>query len=81
VDLETLVTEVVEQGLSAAPADEINMHEKIVNRVERELIVQVMQSCNNVQTKAATRLGINRNTLRSKLQQYNLEDKDDAKTE
>ena len=46
----------------------------IVNRVERELIVQVMESCGGVQTKAATRLGINRNTLRSKLQQYNLEE-------
>jgi transcriptional regulator with PAS, ATPase and Fis domain len=79
VDLETLVTEVVEQGLSAAQADEIDMHDKIVNRVERELIVQVMQACNNVQTKAATRLGINRNTLRSKLQQYNLEETDEQK--
>jgi DNA-binding protein Fis len=74
VDLESLVFEVVQQGLVAAPADETNQHEKIVNRVERELIVQVMQSCNGVQTKAATRLGINRNTLRSKLQQYNLEE-------
>jgi DNA-binding NtrC family response regulator len=73
VDLESLIEEVVQQGLHASAADEIDMHEKIVNRVERELIVQVMQACNNVQTKAATRLGINRNTLRSKLQQYNLE--------
>src|SRR4051794_27274474 len=73
VDLETLVFEVVQQGLQTAASDETEMHEKIVNRVERELIVQVMQSCGNVQTKAATRLGINRNTLRSKLQQYNLD--------
>ena len=73
VDLETLVFEVVQQGLQIAPTEETELHEKIVNRVERELIVQVMQSCGNVQTKAATRLGINRNTLRSKLQQYNLE--------
>jgi transcriptional regulator with PAS, ATPase and Fis domain len=81
VDLETLVFEVVQQGLQSAPADETELHEKIVNRVERELIVQVMESCNHVQTKAATRLGINRNTLRSKLQQYNLEsDGEEAKS-
>jgi transcriptional regulator with PAS, ATPase and Fis domain len=73
VDLATLVSEVVEQGLQTASPEETELHEKIVNRVERELIAQVMQSCSNVQTKAATRLGINRNTLRSKLQQYNLE--------
>ena len=74
VDLDTLVFEVVQQGLQAAPTEETELHEKIVNRVERELIVQVMESCGKVQTKAATRLGINRNTLRSKLQQYNLEE-------
>jgi DNA-binding NtrC family response regulator len=77
VDLETLVFEVVQQGISTAAADEINLHEKIVNRVEKELIAQVMQTCNSVQTKAATRLGINRNTLRSKLQEYNLEAKEE----
>jgi len=78
VDLETLVHEVVEQGITAASPEEMNLYGKIVNRVERELIVQVLQSCGGVQTKAATRLGINRNTLRSKLQEYNLEVKEDA---
>ena len=77
VDLETLVHEVVQQGITIAGAEETNLHEKIVNRVERELIVQVMQQSNSVQTKAATRLGINRNTLRSKLQDYNLEAKEE----
>ncbi len=74
VDMDSLVFEVVQQGLTTAPPEESNLHETIVNRVERELIVQVMESCGGVQTKAATRLGINRNTLRSKLQQYNLEE-------
>ncbi|MFO0883118.1 MAG: sigma-54 dependent transcriptional regulator [Pirellulales bacterium] len=77
-DLDTLVYEVVQQGITSAGNDQVNLHEKIVNRVEKELIVQVLQACNNVQTKAATRLGINRNTLRSKLQEYNLEEKDDS---
>jgi transcriptional regulator with PAS, ATPase and Fis domain len=81
VDLESLVFEVVQQGVSTAAGDESDLHGKIVNRVERELIAQVMQSCGNVQTKAATRLGINRNTLRSKLQQYNLESQEEAKAE
>lgn len=76
-DIETLVYDVVQQGISAPSPEggpEIGLHERIVSRVEKELIVQVMQQCNNVQTKAATRLGINRNTLRSKLQEYNLEE-------
>jgi DNA-binding protein Fis len=51
----------------------MNLHSKNVNRVERALIAQVMLSCNNVQTKAATRLGINRNTLHKKLKEYDLE--------
>jgi DNA-binding NtrC family response regulator len=77
VDLDTLVYEVVQQGIHAASPEEMNLYEKIVNRVERELIVQVLQACGGVQTKAATRLGINRNTLRSKLQEYNLEVKEE----
>ena len=40
--------------------------------MERELIAQVM-ACDNVQTKAAAKLGINRNTLHKKLKEYGLE--------
>ncbi len=73
VDLESLTYEVVELGVTSADPDENRLHAKIVNRVERELIAQVMISCNHVQTKAAARLGINRNTLHKKLKEYGLE--------
>jgi DNA-binding NtrC family response regulator len=74
VDLDTLVAEVVQQGLAAAGATAEDLHARIVNRVERELIVQVLAGCNRVQTKAAIRLGINRNTLHKKLKEYEIED-------
>jgi transcriptional regulator with PAS, ATPase and Fis domain len=72
-DLETLTFELVQQGLASAGPQEDNLHAKVVNRVERELIAQVMTSCDSVQTKAATKLGINRNTLHKKLKEYNLD--------
>jgi transcriptional regulator with PAS, ATPase and Fis domain len=72
-DLETLTFELVQQGLSSAGPQEDNLHAKVVNRVERELIAQVMTSCDSVQTKAATKLGINRNTLHKKLKEYGLD--------
>ncbi len=71
-DLETLTYELVQEGLGAAGPQEDSMHTKIVNRVERELIAQVMAACDNVQVKAAARLGINRNTLHKKLKEYGL---------
>jgi transcriptional regulator with PAS, ATPase and Fis domain len=72
-DIETLIYEVVQQGLAESAPDEDSLHNKIVNRVERELIAQVMLACNSVQTKASSKLGINRNTLHKKLKEYNLE--------
>lgn len=72
VGMDALITEVVQQGISGPGNEEGELHTKIVNRVERELIAQVMQACHNVQTKAAAKLGINRNTLRAKLTEYNL---------
>lgn len=73
-DVETLTHELVQQGLADAGAEGGDLHPKIVNGVERELIAQVMLSCNGVQTKAATKLGINRNTLHKKLKEYELGD-------
>ncbi|MEX0939140.1 MAG: sigma-54 dependent transcriptional regulator [Pirellulales bacterium] len=72
-DLESLTYELVQQGLSTAGPQEDSLHTKIVNRVEREVIAQVMAACDNVQIKAAARLGINRNTLHKKLKEYGLD--------
>ena len=65
--------ELVQQGIETAGASAENLYATVVNRVERELIVQVMAACDNVQIKAAERLGINRNTLHKKLKEYGLE--------
>ncbi|MFM8985192.1 MAG: sigma-54 interaction domain-containing protein [Planctomycetia bacterium] len=73
-DLDSLARELVEQGLSTAAADDDALFERIVSRVERELIAQMLAACNGVQLKAAARLGINRNTLRKKLQEHGLDD-------
>jgi DNA-binding NtrC family response regulator len=72
-DLETLASELVQQGVESAGPSAENLHAAIVNRVERELIVQVMAGCDGVRIKAADRLGINRNTLHKKLKEYGLE--------
>jgi DNA-binding NtrC family response regulator len=73
VDLETLASELIQQGVETAGPSAENLYAAIVNRVERELIVQVMAVCEGVQIKAAERLGINRNTLHKKLKEYGLE--------
>ena len=75
-DQVALCTELVRQGISSAGANANDLHDRIVGRVERELIQQVLQSCDRVQIKAAARLGINRNTLHKKLAEYRLDESD-----
>ena len=77
-DVETLTYALVQQGVAGASPSEDNLHAKIVNRVERELIAQVLVSCDNVQIKAAARLGINRNTLHKKVKEYGLDQNGEA---
>jgi DNA-binding NtrC family response regulator len=72
-DIGSLTKELVHQGVVAADAKAKDLHSRIVDRVEKELISQVLEACEFVQTKAATRLGINRNTLHKKMKEYKLD--------
>ena len=69
-----LCRELVSMGMMAAGESDNNLYERIVSMIEKELIAQVLKSCGGVQTRAATRLGINRNTLHKKLSEYRLDD-------
>jgi DNA-binding NtrC family response regulator len=80
-DQASLCTELVRQGISSAGPNADDLHERIVGRVERELIQQVLQTCDRIQIKAAARLGINRNTLHKKLTEYRLDKADTSETE
>jgi DNA-binding NtrC family response regulator len=72
-DFESLICEVVGEGLRTADEDAEDLHCRIVDPIEREVIAQVLAQCEGVQIKAAQRLGINRNTLHKKLKDYGLE--------
>ncbi|RLS48921.1 MAG: sigma-54-dependent Fis family transcriptional regulator [Planctomycetota bacterium] len=64
-DLASLTRQMVRLGIETLP--EGTLHERLVGGLERELIDQVLADCDQVQIKAAHRLGINRNTLHKKL--------------
>lgn len=49
-----------------------NLHAIVMQEVERPLLAYVMQQTGNNQKQAAQWLGINRNTLHKKLEQYGL---------
>jgi DNA-binding NtrC family response regulator len=69
-DLPGLIQQLVRAGIQSNGAEEGKLYERLVGGVERELVEQVMQLSDNVQVKAAARLGINRNTLHKKLTEF-----------
>lgn len=73
LDPESLASELVRQGIETGGPNAENLHAAVVARVERELIAQVMAACDNIQIKAADRLGMSRNTLHKKLKEYGFE--------
>jgi Nif-specific regulatory protein len=71
-DLAALIQQVVHLGIQTLPRGTLD--KGVVEAVERELIEQVVQRCGGVRIKAAEWLGINRNTLHKKLDEYRKQD-------
>lgn len=69
-DVPKLIRSLIRIGVQAPIPADMTLEKYIVGGVERELIEHVMRLCDNVQVKAAARLGINRNTLHKKLDEY-----------
>lgn len=72
-DVENLAQALVRVGIEQAGSAADNLYAQVVSRIEKELLSQVMAECNDVQIKAAARLGINRNTLHKKLHEFGLD--------
>ncbi len=49
-----------------------HLHDLVIRGIEKPLLEMVLKETNGNQTQAAKILGINRNTLRKKMQEYNL---------
>jgi len=49
-----------------------DLYRMVINEVEKPLLESVMKQVRGNQTRAAEMLGLNRSTLRKKLQQHNL---------
>lgn len=48
------------------------IYDMVISHVERAMIVSVLDRTNGNQTQAADMLGVNRNTLRTKLAKYGI---------
>jgi DNA-binding NtrC family response regulator len=68
-DVSGLIQNLVRLGIQSIQEDG-KLYDLLVKGVERELIEQVLEIYKGVQVTAAKRLGINRNTLHKKLEEY-----------
>jgi transcriptional regulator with PAS, ATPase and Fis domain len=73
-DVPSLIRALVRAGMHAPRPEGIKLHKFLVDGLERELIEEVMRESGRTQVKAADRLGINRNTLHKKLEEYKADD-------
>ncbi len=73
-DVESLCRELVARGMTDTESSETGVYDYVVSLAEKTLIQHVLSVCQGIQTKAAARLGINRNTLHKKIQDYGLDD-------
>ena len=71
--LEKWLEKTVKQYVEAMNGhDNGRLHDLIISGVEKPLIGMVLKKTGGNQTQAATILGINRNTLRKKIEEYDL---------
>jgi Nif-specific regulatory protein len=70
LDVPGLIRELVKSGLRTPLPSGIKLYHFLVGGLEKELIDQMLRQCDGVQLKAAERLGINRNTLHKKLEEF-----------
>ena len=77
-DVPTLIHALVRAGMHAPRPAQLKLHKVLVDGVERELIEEVLRECGDNQVKAADRLGINRNTLHKKREEYRKADAEGA---
>lgn len=73
-DVASLIRTLVKAGVHSPLPQGTKLYDFLVGGLERELINQMMRICGNVKITAADRLGINRNTLHKKLEEYDRAD-------
>ena len=73
-DVAGLIHQLVKVGVQTPAPGGLKLYDYLVGGLEKALIEQVLVQCEGVQVKAADKLGINRNTLHKKLDQYQSED-------
>jgi transcriptional regulator with PAS, ATPase and Fis domain len=76
-DVPSLIQQLVRMGVQVPLPNGRKLYDHLVGGLERALIEEVMRLCNRVQVKAADQLGINRNTLHKKLEQFERDDQID----
>jgi two-component system, NtrC family, response regulator HydG len=73
-DVRGMIQSLVRFGIQQPMEPGVKLYDYLVGGLERELIEQVMAHCRDVKITAADRLGINRNTLHKKLEEFAVAD-------
>ena len=73
-DVGSLIQELVGSVVESASLTRGDLYDRLIKRVERELIEQVLVRCGGVHVSAAKALGINRNTLHKKVTEHKKQD-------
>src|SRR5262249_35115901 len=80
-DVPGLIQQLVKVGVQSAPTAGKKLYKRQVRGRERALIEHVIKLCDGEQVKAAERLGINRNTIHKKLDEFNSDEMGEGEVE